>query len=165
MQSDATVRRARNRDVEGIHRVAGRTWRATDGDVLGEETVETVPESGYAAGSIRDTVDARDTSLFVVRADDRVVGYASTEPIDGGTIGNLAVYVDPDHWGEGLGERLLDRAMAEMRDSGRDRVRDHVLADNDVGNAFSEKHFDRVGTRAVTVADATREASVYEAEL
>lgn len=165
MQSDVRLHRATEEDGESIHRVAERAWRETYDGVIPDETIGRILESGHAAGCIEDAIARRETSLFVARTDGTVVGYASAESTAMPGVGTLGIYLDPDYWGDGIGSRLLDRTLADLRDRGRARIRDYVLADNDVGNAFYDKHFEHVGQNPVEIGDEQHRANVYEMEL
>jgi ribosomal protein S18 acetylase RimI-like enzyme len=135
---DATVRPADHEDVSGIQRVARRGWHAAYEDVLASETIETKLDEWYDRTTIREYVKRDDVGYFVAEADERVLGYATGGPSDEAEdVGFLgAIYVDPDHWGEGIGSRLLDRVESFLTDSGYDRLRFRVLAENDVGTRF-----------------------------
>lgn len=136
--SDFIVRPAGSRDVPGVQRVARRGWHAAYGDILSEETIEAKLDEWYDPTGIREYVEREDVGYFVAEADGQVLGYASGGPSDEGPdVGFLgAIYVDPDHWGEGIGSRLLDRVEAFLADRGYDRLRFRVLAENDVGTSF-----------------------------
>jgi ribosomal protein S18 acetylase RimI-like enzyme len=64
----------------------------------------------------------------------------------------LGLYVEPAHWGTGVGRKLLDASFAELTGQGRSTVRLWVLADNHRARRFYE--------RAGLVADGER--STYE---
>jgi GNAT superfamily N-acetyltransferase len=88
------------------------------------------------------------------------VGYASAEPTADGD-GEVSVYVSPDHWGEGVGSALLERASNHLATQGIDRVRDSVLAQNEVGNAFYSDRFEQVDQETVEIAGEDYVANVY----
>ncbi|HKL29224.1 MAG TPA: GNAT family N-acetyltransferase [Natrialbaceae archaeon] len=134
---DATVRPADREDVSGIQRVARRGWHAAYEDVLAPGTIETKLEEWYAKAEIHEYVKREDVGYFVAVGDGQVLGYASGGPSDEDGVGFLgAIYVDPDHWGEGIGSRLLDRVESFLADRGYERLRFRVLAENDVGTSF-----------------------------
>jgi ribosomal protein S18 acetylase RimI-like enzyme len=103
-----------------------------------------------------------EVGLFVATSDDEVVGYASCGMTDPVGVGDLDIYVHPDHWGEGIGEQLLARGRDHLADLETGTIRDEVLAANDVGNAFYEKHFERVDQRTVAFDGIERTVNVYE---
>lgn len=165
MQSDVSIHKATEGDVESIHRVAERSWREAYDGILADETIDRILETGYAAGGIEDAIATSDTLLFVARADGGIRGYASTESTSITNVGNFGIYIDPDYWGDGIGTQLLERGAAELRDSGRTRLRDFVLQENAVGNAFYDEHFEHVGEESVEIGGERHPANVYEMDL
>ena len=81
-----------------------------------------------------------DTQTLVAVSEGVVVGYCifgadRDEPAtDRGEV--YAVYVHPDHWRVGAGERLMNAAVAELTASGRDQLSLWVLTDNVAARAF-----------------------------
>jgi len=166
MISNTTVRTATPDDAGDIQRVARRSWDAAYEDVLDDAVVKAMLEGGYAEGSLRSIVDSDRTALFVAAVDGEVVGYANGEPTDeDATEGEVSVYVDPEYWGEGIGSRLLERATDHLAEQGVERVRDQVLAENEVGNAFYERQFEQVDQRDVEILGQSHTANVYAGDV
>jgi len=97
--------------------------------------------------------------------DDEVVGYANGEPGEEAADAEVSVYVDPEYWGEGIGSRLLAEATDFLAEQGIERVRDSVLAENEVGNAFYERHFEQVDQHEVDILGDTFTANVYAGDI
>lgn len=57
----------------------------------------------------------------------------------------FAIYVHPDHWGEGMGYRLLEAGLGQLRDMGHERALLWVLSDNHRARRFYERQGWRVG--------------------
>lgn len=57
----------------------------------------------------------------------------------------FAIYVHPDHWGEGFGHRLLRAGERQLRDAGHGRALLWVLRDNGRARRFYERQGWRVG--------------------
>jgi len=134
---NVTVREAEPGDVSAVQRVARRAWRAAYGDTLDAETIDRAMGEWYGDATVSDRI-SRASGLFLVAAtDDRVGGYVDASLRDGDAVVG-ALNVDPDWWREGVGGRLLDRAVATLDDRGAERVRARALADNDVGRSFYE---------------------------
>ncbi|MFB6087416.1 MAG: N-acetyltransferase family protein [Haloarculaceae archaeon] len=164
MHENLSVRSAAVADVEAIQSVADAAWHAAYDDVLGTETVDEMLAEGYDEAVLREMIELDDVGLFVA-VDDGVVGYASCGRTDTAGLGDLDMYAHPDHWGSGVGEALLERGRAHLAGLGVERVRDEVLVENDVGIAFYDKHFERVGTRQVEIAGDAYEVAVYELDV
>ena len=165
MSSTVTVRPATTDDVESIRAVAHAAWHATYRDVFDETRIDEMVDEGYAPGVLREMIALDEVGLFVATVEDDVVGYASCGMTEPAGIGDLDIYVHPDHWGEGIGEQLLERGREHLADLDTGTIRDEVLAANDVGNAFYEKHFEQVGQRTVAFDGIERTVNVYETSI
>ncbi|WP_336037068.1 GNAT family N-acetyltransferase [Halobacterium yunchengense] len=163
------------RDLQGVNRVNVLAWRAAyDGilpaDVLdGRDADLPLVEAREQYDRLRDA-----TGCFLVAEDDagEVRGYVyvrwgdDTKEFVGDTAAGLKeIYVHPDDWGEGVGSRLLDRALAEAPES-VDAVRLEMLADNDVAAGFYESRgFRRVHETEFELDGDAYPTVVYEREL
>ncbi|WP_254271953.1 GNAT family N-acetyltransferase [Haloarcula marina] len=165
MSFQLTVRPATTDDVPGIQRVARDSWHAVYDGILGAETVDELLGQGYAPSVLERMADVDDIGLFVAEADGDVVGYASCGMTDPAGIGDLDLYVHPDYWGEGVGTELLERGEKHLKSLSVRTVRDEVLVDNEMGNAFYRKHFDHVGERTAEFGGQELPVNVYELSL
>lgn len=165
MDSEVTVREATPDDIESIRTIARRSWEQAYDDVLSDETVDEMLAAGYSTAAIEEMVTSPGAELFVATLDDEPVGYASTTPDEPADVGDVSVYVDPGHWGEGVGTRLLERTEAALTERGITRVRDSVLVENDPGNAFYGARYEKTGERDVEIGGETHVANVYEGEI
>jgi len=146
-------------------------WReAYDGilpeSVLEERSVDLPP--GDAAAQY-DRLRSQ-PGCFLVAVDDDVIrgylflrwGHDSKQFVDEDEAGLKEIYVEPDYWGEGIGTRLLDRALDELPDY-IDAVKLEMLAGNDVAQSFYESHdFEQVGSTEFELGDDTYPTDVYE---
>jgi len=164
MRPDLAVREATTDDPGAIRRVARKAWRETYG-FMDEETVEGMLARGYSTEFIEEAIESPELTLFVAEADGEVVGYVSCEPPGADGVGQVSIYVSPDHWGEGVGTALLERAEAYLREVGATAVQDAVLADNEVGNAFYERHLERVDETTVEMGNEEYDANIYRGDL
>lgn len=135
--ANVTVEAAEHGDVDAI--VDG--WvaladdqRAHGSHLLAEENRATVREhvTHHVVGD----------RIFVARREGKVVGFVqfSTEvgtyrmDVDRGVVENL--YVDPDHRGQGIGTRLLERAETALDAEGITVVGLEVMASNEAARRF-----------------------------
>ena len=147
------VREARTGDVEAVQRVASAAWYAAHADIAGEEVVSEFLAEYYSTQRLREDVADR-SRLFLVAEDEgitgeesAVVGFALALPAEDepGVFALGRIYVDPDHWGEGVGTRLLDRVESHVRARDESRLRLGVMAENDRAVGFYESRgFERV---------------------
>jgi len=160
------VRAATWEDVEGIQRVAHRSWTAAYADVLGQETIDAQVAEWYSNEFIKRSILRPESSYFVVTVDGEVVGYASGGPSETGEDGELyTLYVDPDHWGNGLGTHLVECVEADLRDGGFDRMRIRVLAENEVGISFYESRYERTDAGTTNLMGEAYDEYVYYGKL
>jgi ribosomal protein S18 acetylase RimI-like enzyme len=158
---EPTVREATVEDVPGIQRVARSGWRETYGKFLSEAAIETILDDWYAADEFEGPITSSE-SVYLVAEIDGVAGYASAAPTANEEAQLYAIYVDPDHWNDGLGTALLDGVRDRLSDRGSRRLRVEVLAENTVGVSFYESRgFERTSEREREIGSQTLVEYVY----
>ncbi|WP_226010567.1 GNAT family N-acetyltransferase [Halomicrobium salinisoli] len=165
MASTASVRPAERGDVPGIQRVARAAWHEAYDDCFGEAAVAAMVDEAYDEDVLERMIGLDEVGLFVAAHDGEVVGYASCGMTEPASIGDLDIYVHPDHWGEGIGTALLERGEQHLREVGTMTIRDEVLVENEVGNAFYRRHFEEAGQRTVDFGGEEKTVAVYEKSL
>lgn len=165
MPDDVTVRPATEADVEAVQSVAEAAWHAAYADLLDEAVMDDLLEFGYAPSALRDLIESDTLELFVAAGEDGVRGYASCEPPEAGSVGRISIYVQPDHWGKGIGTSLFERGRKYLHDQGATRMEDRVLAANEAGNAFYSKHCEQVRETTVEMGGDRYDANVYSTPL
>lgn len=165
MVTDVTIRRATEDDVPAIQRVARASWEAAYGDFMDEDIIDEMLAYGYSVDFLEEAISSTKMTLFVAEEEYSVVGYVSCEPPTDGSVGQVSIYVSPEYWGEGIGTALLEKARSYLDAKNADTVRDVVLAENDVGNAFYQKHFEQAEETSVEMGGEEFEANVYTAKL
>jgi len=162
MSFQTAIRPAESVDIADVRRVARAAWHAVYDDILGAETVNDHLREGYAPPVLERMIELDEVGLFVSTADDDVVAYMSCGMTDATGFGDLDLYVHPDYWGEGIGTELLRRGEAHLRDLSVRKIRDEVLAENEVGNGFYRAHFQKVGERTAEFGGQEHPVNVYE---
>ncbi|WP_018257152.1 GNAT family N-acetyltransferase [Halomicrobium katesii] len=165
MPPSVTVQPATEGDAAAIRRVAHAAWHATYRDVFDEARIDEMVEEGYARDVLTELIALDEVGLFVATVEEAVVGYASCGMTEAIGVGDLDIYVHPEYWGAGVGTALLERGRQHLADIETTTIRDEVLVANEVGNAFYEKHFERVGQRTVEFDGIERTVNVYEARV
>jgi ribosomal protein S18 acetylase RimI-like enzyme len=141
----STIRSAQPTDAGTIGKINVLSWRAAYTGQL--------PESFLATLSVRDRQEAwqqrladpqRCHQVLVVETGTGVTGFSVTGPSgddDGheGTAELNALYLDPDHWGRGLGRLLHDHAVNDLRAAGFGHATLWVLATNIRARRFYER--------------------------
>ena len=83
--------------------------------------------------------------LLVAEHDDRIVAFVDfgstrdPDAVPGLTGEILAIYVDPNHWHEGIGRGLLEAALSELKSAGRNEATLWVLDSNSRARVFYER--------------------------
>ena len=117
------VREATPEDAEAIVAVTAAGWRAAYRGIVKPEKLAELPIERWrheVGVGLRRPVD--DAFSYVAEIDGQFAGYCyvaapSREPDVGPAVAELgAMYVDPGHWRQGVGEALMDAALARLAD-------------------------------------------------
>jgi ribosomal protein S18 acetylase RimI-like enzyme len=125
-------------DVEGVQRVASESWHATYREIYDREYIAQFLERAYSTEGLRRAIQS-DRSVFLVARDGhRVVGFCHAGP---GERGHqlYRIYVLPDCWRAGIGERLLATMEAALREQGIREYYCYVHSRNEIGKSFYRK--------------------------
>lgn len=173
MQVD--VREATPEDAPVIAAVAEAAWWAGPSAALSADAVQTALADLYDEAFLAEVAEeaAGEASfrfLVAERAgdgdDEGVLGFASAAREWADEIELFTLYVDPDHWGEGIGTALLDALERWAVEQGVDRLVCAVLAENTVGcEFFGARGFERVRTVDGEVGGATVREAEFEKPL
>lgn len=168
------IRPAKREDAPAIATVHIRSWR--------EAYRGLVPSEVLRGLSVEERADMWERALRgppmtarTLVAEDRgeVIGFLAAgatrdEDLDSERVAGIyALYLDPDHWGRGVGRALMERALREMALMGFQRAVLWVLITNERARGFLEA----VGwapdgvTRTREWGAATLEETRYEVEL
>ena len=164
------------KDARGVARVQALAWRAAYDGLLPDElldvqnpdpdddSLETWHE-GLAANR-RGVLVAVDDGGTVRGFADVRWGDAGTKAFVGPSEADLkAIYVDPAHWGEGIGTTLLEHALDSLPNS-IGVLRLEMLEGNEGGRRFYEaRGFERTGTTSHDIAGESYPTVVYSLDL
>ena len=165
--TDVDIRCATTEDIDAIRRIAEDGWNETYGGLLATETIDEALAEWYTPDTIRDRIEHEEGLYFLAEQEGTPVGYVSGGPTDEGTVAYLgAIYVDPDHWNEGIGTALLETFEAEYRSLGYEAIRLHVLAENEIARSFYRKHgYELVDEREEELFGEAVHEQVFRGEL
>ena len=150
------IREADPKDAEAIAGVHVRSWQAayrgqlTDDYLDGLSVAERVEQH---RGALEAPGEYR---TWVAEEGGGIVGFAVTGPsqdadADDRTGELYAVYLEPARFGDGIGKRLSDHAIADLRERGFRTATLWVLETNAGARRFYERH----GFGAVAFGDGT----------
>jgi ribosomal protein S18 acetylase RimI-like enzyme len=156
------LRLADPEDADAIREVARAAWETDYPDVVSRETVLDAVDEWYDPDALRESIGTAGT-VVVVADDGDVVGFAhavlSTETWTGAI---LRSYVHPDRRGGGVGSRLVERTVGELRARDCERIEAMALAANEVGDGFYRSAgFECVATEATTIGGEVHDEHRY----
>ena len=141
----ATVRVATADDAAAIALVHVRSWQVAYRGQLPDEVLDNLSVEQrtrfWAEGWW--SLDPTRRLLLVAERDDAILGFVGVGPSRdddaGAATGEVyAIYADPDAWGQGVGRRLMQRALDELRSAGFTDATLWVLESNGRARRFYE---------------------------
>ena len=134
---DLHLRLASPADAEGVARVYVASWNEGFGHLMAPRVLNADQVTRWS----RD-LQAGPARWWLVESGESVVGFAGTrasrDPIEPG-LGELdTIAVAPPAWRRGVGRRLMDRALDDLRESGYQQGILWTLARYEQGRAFYE---------------------------
>lgn len=155
-------------DAVAVQRVARAAWHAAHAPIIGADAVEEILAEWYDRADLEAGIRRDHSTMFLAIENGDVIGFADGGPSEEGPADAVVarIYVHPEQWGNGIGTELLHRLFDTLRARGCDSVWLAVMAENDVGRAFYEKHgFETHRKRTVEHAGHEAEDRVLVREL
>jgi ribosomal protein S18 acetylase RimI-like enzyme len=134
------LRPARPEDAAEVAGVHVRSWQSGYRGLLPDAYLDGLRPEDRAGRYAFAAADPNSPSTVVASQDGVICGFVTTGPspdpdvLGGGEV--LALYVDPDAWGRGVGRRLLARARMELGRRGGTEAALWVLVGNDRAQRF-----------------------------
>ncbi len=123
-----------------VARVHVHSWQAAYRGLLPDEYLDGLRPEDRADRYTFDGLEPEHPTTIVSVEDQRICGFATIGPSsDADTDGSgalHALYVDPDHWGTGVGRTLICEARRQLADDGFEVVVLWVLAGNERAERF-----------------------------
>jgi len=164
---DFQVRKAVSSDAEAFADIHMRSWVAAYKGIVPDEAMKKINEGRPAMW--RKTLSYKNNHYAVLQSG-RVIGLMGIEAsrdedvLDAGEIG--AIYLHPDFFGQGYGQKAMDFAVGELRSRGYDTIILWVLEDNVAARRFYEKcGFSFDGTKKEIIIGKPLIAVRYRLEL
>ena len=135
------VRPATTADAEAIARVHVRTWQHAYGHVFPRQVLDALSVDERKE-QWRSWISRGERPVFVAEVHDAVRGFAAVGPSeeDPGRGELYAIYVEPEEWGSGLAQALLERSEGELRNRGHAEAVLLVLHDHPRARRFYERN-------------------------
>ncbi len=138
------IRPATSEDVEPLARVHVRSWQVAYRGLIPDETLDKLDVAERAA-RWRATFGDGDQDVLVAVDDGTVRGFCSLQPArdemdSRETVGEItSLYVDPEHWRQGLGRASYSAIAARARQRGFRELVLWVLEENHAARRFYER--------------------------
>jgi GNAT superfamily N-acetyltransferase len=137
-----TIRDAGLEDWEALARVRALSWRSAYDGLLPPETIAAA--TGPDGAARQRAFIAEDPARRALLAEDagEAVGMAVHGPDreDRGDAELYVLYVIPRAWSRGVGRRLMDRVVEDVRTAGHSRLALWVLEGNERARRFYERY-------------------------
>jgi ribosomal protein S18 acetylase RimI-like enzyme len=140
------LRHATERDARAIAEVHVRSWQQAYRGQLPQSFLDSLSISDRAASWQRrlQTAPGADRPFWIAEVPGKVVGFVNTGPsrdddTPSGTSEIYAIYVHPECWEKGIGTRLLERAVHDLRRHGYSSATLWCLATNAQARGFYER--------------------------
>ena len=135
------IRGAGLEDTSALARIRIAAWRAAYEGLLPESRLAAMDHAHETAQWAKRVTELGWTTL-VAEHEDEVLGYAvygaSRDPDRAGCGELAALYVDPDHWGRGVGGELTTAVTSALSAQGYEQVTLWVLDTNQAAQHFYE---------------------------
>lgn len=138
---DMQLRRAEPPDAIAVGRVHVRSWQAAYRKLMPDDYLDQLRPEDRAKKYDFGNLDPLRPYTIVATESGGILGFATTAPTQESPMSNCgelcALYVDPDHWGRGIGGALVSAARSRLFDLGFRNAILWVL----VGNVRAERFY------------------------
>jgi GNAT superfamily N-acetyltransferase len=160
------IRESDSGDTEQIRNVVESSMTASFR--LSPQQIDGLVENVFGDDQLRALFDDPDTVFLVSTVDaeagsDIVAGFFWGS-VDDGRGNVLWLFVDPEHRGQGIGTRLFETGVENLREAGGDELRAFALQAGMDGHQFFEQFgYEQTDERNVDIGDQTFAQYVYTA--
>jgi GNAT superfamily N-acetyltransferase len=112
------LRAAKPLDALGVARVHVRSWRAAYRGLLPDDYLDALTPKNRARGYSFGARGLADPATILALEHEEICGFVTTGPSQDPQNPNagevMALYVDPEHWGSGIGRTLIGAARERL---------------------------------------------------
>jgi len=127
------IREMNSGDINQVQQVAKRSWNHTYEGIIPLEIQKSFLESAYNDEMMQRRL--KSSFIYVSEIDGKIVGFANFSPVkEDGKTELLAIYLNPEFQGKGLGTALLNKGLKNL--DGVKEVFINVEKENTVGTTF-----------------------------
>jgi ribosomal protein S18 acetylase RimI-like enzyme len=133
------IREAQIEDARGVAQVNVASWQAAYPGLIDQTFLDSLDVDGRTESWQR-ILHQRRGRVLVAEEEGSVIGFCAVGPAIDDDWGEVfAIYVDPQHWGHGVGRDLLVAAEHSLAEAGFPRALLWVLEGNDRARVFYER--------------------------
>lgn len=135
------IRDARPDEAANLKEIGVRGWETTYADFVRTENRRTYLDGDFWSIERLTTVLATQDGInLVAEYEGRVTGFITCELIGNGRYEVTRLYVDPDARSGGIGSRLIETVLGQIRERGASEVLVNAFGDNHAARRFYERH-------------------------
>lgn len=151
------VRDADPADADDFRWIARSSMREAYGAAISPTAIDTAVEDWYEEERVVELVEDPTHQCLVAEESGTVIGFLECHVSDNTEEATIAwVHVDPEHWEDGVGDRLLSRAETNLFEAGVSRIEGRALLENeDVVSTFEDRGYIEGTDRETTVGEET----------
>jgi N-acetylglutamate synthase-like GNAT family acetyltransferase len=131
------IRQATDGDTDRIREIAEQSFQASY--ALSPLDIESIVEIEFSSDPLTPRLEDENWLLLVAEDDDSILGFIEGQIIDGDTGEIRWLHVSPTDRGQGVGTKLFEQMLADLRERAVETIQAVVLADNQEGGEFFEQ--------------------------
>jgi len=138
MNTALIIRKAIEKDIPAIRKIAHATWPTAYGASLSKQQLDYMLEWMYSENALQEQMK-KGHQFFMTAIDEKNFGFASVSAEGDGVFKLNKLYVIPDTQKTGAGKALLQETISYAKQNGGAKLILQVKRDN-IAKGFYEKH-------------------------
>ena len=143
ISTNMTLRTATIHDTKDIARIHVDTWKQAYQGIVPKKYLASLSKEIHEKKWEHTLTNSPAGTLVILSENSYIVGWASTGPSrddDNRNVGELyAIYLDHQHWGQGIGKKLMESSISKLLKNGFKNITIWVLEANIRARRFYEK--------------------------
>jgi ribosomal protein S18 acetylase RimI-like enzyme len=154
MNQNFEIRTARTTDIPDIERLAREIWPDTYGHILQPDQLNYMLDYFYNPASLENQMTSLQHSFIISTLDNKPVGFASWSQMEKTGIYKLhKLYVDTKTQGKGIGRKLIDHILDQLRADKAVALRLNVNRHNKARDFYEKYGFAIIGEEDVDIGN------------
>lgn len=151
------IRDAAEDDAADLRWIARASLKAAYSEEVSETAIDTAVKNWYGDDSLPERLSEPTTHIKVAEEDGGILGLVELTGTDGAKEGAIQwIHVDPDHWGEGIGDALLEAAETALFDMNVSRIEGTAVSENrDIIEFYDDHDYQEGMDRETKIGEET----------